>query len=418
MICSDTVAKELESKSKTKGSLLQKTSLKQAKKSEMLLSSESKRVSDLQMLKFDILSVGLRVSEKVRVSIGVEIKEAVSMRSGLSSGLDLILPNNIWVNAPVNEWFVSQSQLELEYAEKFFISKNGCFITEVKLLRRPAFYERYTSDKLLMKAVGSIRGDRLSISLTNSCVFWKNVRKRCRFCAIGNNKGIEIASKTETQILETVEAALRDPILPAKHVYLNSGAMPTPDGGAEKFSQIIRKIKSNFAVPVHLNPCPPEREKYIDELYQSGLDEISFNIEIVNPRIAQSIIPGKFRRFGLLHYYRMLEYAVKLFGERKVSSCIVVGLEDPISTIKGVEQLAMIGVVPKLSCFRPTAGSLLSDSRPPSADLMKFVYLQSQEIVKKYGVPLGPLCAPCQLHSLVFPKRKSCISYSSEAYIK
>jgi len=360
------------------------------------------------LLKFQIMSKGVKIDEKVRALIGKEIKDAVNMRSGLSSGLDMILPDNIWVNAPINEWFVNQSKLELRQNENSIVLTEGTqLITEVKLLPRPAYYDRYTSDGIPMKAIGSTRGDRLSISITNSCVFWKDIHQRCKFCAIGHNEGGEVRTKKVDHVLETVDAALHDPVLPIRHVYLNSGSMVGSDRGMRLFSRIIGAIKSNFTVHVHLNPCPPENETYMDELYESGLDEISFNVELTDEHIANEIIPGKFRLIGLNHYYRMLSYAVKLFGDRKVSSCLIVGLEDPTATLEGVEHLSQLGVISKLSCFRPVKGALLCDREPPSVELMGFVYLRAREIAKTYGLPLGPLCIPCQLHSVVAPDTKS-----------
>lgn len=368
------------------------------------LLAEHLQLSDLQLLKFQIMSKGVRIDEKVRAEIGREIKDTVNMRSGLSSGLDMILPDNIWVNAPINEWFVNQSGLELrQNRNRFVLRENGQVITEVKLLPRPAYYDRYTSDGVLMRTIGSTRGDRLSISITNSCVFWEDIRQRCKFCAIGHNDGGEVKTKKVGHILETIDAALHDPVLPIRHIYLNSGSMPGPDRGARLFSQIISEIKSNFTVHVHLNPCPPENEKYIDDLYRSGLDEISFNVELSDERAANHIVPGKFSSIGLNHYYRMLSYAGGLFGDRKVSSCLIVGLENPLATLEGVEHLSQLGIIPKLSCFRPIRGALLCGSQPPSVELIGFVYLRAREIAKTYGLALGPLCIPCQLHSLVTP---------------
>lgn len=372
------------------------------------LLAEHLQLSDLQLLKFQIMSKGVRIDEKVRAEIGREIKDTVSMRSGLSSGLDMILPDNIWVNAPINEWFVNQSGLELrQNRNRFVLRENGQVITEVKLLPRPAYYDRYTSDGVLMRTIGSTRGDRLSISITNSCVFWEDIRQRCKFCAIGRNDGGEVKAKKVSHILETIDAALHDPVLPIRHVYLNSGSMSGSDRGVRLFSRIVSAIKSNFTVHIHLNPCPPENEKYVDELYGSGLDEISFNVELIDKHIANEIIPGKFRSIGLNHYYRMLSYAAKLFGDRKVSSCLIVGLENPSATLEGVECLSQLGVISKLSCFRPVRGALLCDRKPPSVELMGFVYLRAREIAKTYGLPLGPLCIPCQLHSLVAPDLRS-----------
>ncbi|MCK4798962.1 MAG: hypothetical protein KAT05_16425 [Spirochaetes bacterium] len=50
-------------------------------------------------LKFEIFSNGIALANNVHNQLGKKIKEPLCLRSGLSSGLDIILPNNTWVNA-------------------------------------------------------------------------------------------------------------------------------------------------------------------------------------------------------------------------------------------------------------------------------------------------------------------------------
>ncbi len=356
-------------------------------------------VTKTKYLKFEIFSKGVRLSNKIKSKLGKSIKEQLNMRSGLSNGLDIILPNNIWVNAPIDTKPTSAAPFLVDEEDgKFVLKKNGEKLAEILIPPRPLLYSYYTSDGVPFKKIGSIRADRLSICLNNNCIFWNDKKLRCKFCAIGLTKKNEIPIKTSKQILETVEAALSDPVLPAKHIYLNSGAQDGLDNGFSRFAKIISEIKELFNVNVHLNPCPPRSKKYIDLLYYSGLDEISFNLEVFDEKIAKEVIPAKYNLREL--YLKMLNYAVEVFGDLKVSSCLVVGLESLNSTIKGVEYLLSHGIIPKLSCFRPLSGSLLSKRPPPNFKFLVDVYNRAKELSQEYGVPLGPLCQPCQLHSL------------------
>jgi biotin synthase-related radical SAM superfamily protein len=149
---------------------------------------------------------------------------------------------------------------------------------------------------------------------------------------------------------------------------------------------------------------PPKNVTAIDSVFEAGLDEISFNIEIFDEKTALKMIPCKCKVLSKSQYIKSLDYAVDLFGEKNVSSCLVVGLEDVHSAVNGVEFLMSRGVVPKLSVFRPTIGSLLQDCSPPSSSFLREVYIKSEEKTKEYDVPLGPLCIPCQMHSLTIPK--------------
>ena len=353
-------------------------------------------------LKFEIFSKSVRLSNKTKSKLGKSIKEQSNLRSGLSNGLDIILPNNIWVNAPIDTKPTGVTPFLVNDADgKFVLKKNGEKLAEILIPPRPLFYNYCTSDGVPFKKIGSIRADRLSICLNNNCIFWNNKKLRCKFCAIGLTKKNEIPIKTSKQILETVEAALNDPTLPAKHIYLNSGAQAGLDNGFSRFAKIISEIKELINVNVHLNPCPPRSKRYIDLLYYSKLDEISFNLEVFDEKVAKEIIPAKYSLITRELYFKMLNYAVEVFGDLKVSSCLVVGLEPFNSTIEGVEYLLSHGIIPKLSCFRPLSGSLLSKHPPPSFEFLVDVYNHAKELSREYGTPLGPLCQPCQLHSLI-----------------
>lgn len=359
------------------------------------------------LLKFEILSKGLKIDEEIKKNLGKNIKDTLALRSGLSSGIDIILPNDIWVNAPISEGFAKDSSLFIGIEDsKYVLRKSNEKLGKIQILPRPGYYDKRTTGGIPMKKIGTSRADRLSIGINNNCIFWNNEKMRCKFCAIGVNPNSEIPVKTSDQIIETIDAAVHDPILSSKHVYLNSGAQQGLDSGIIEFSKIIQEIKNNFDIHVHLNPCPPKSERYIDMLYNVGLDEISFNLEIFDQKTAKKIIPGKYKVITQDTCIKMLRYAVEVFGERKVSSCLVVGLEDPDNSLKGVDLLASYGIIPKLSCFRPTKGSILENHSPPNFETIVYIYNKAKEISVNYGVPLGPLCIPCQLHSLVLPTNR------------
>lgn len=356
-------------------------------------------------LKFEILSRGIRLHKRAKDVLAKISKEPQSMRSGLSSGIELILPGDIWVNAPVREHFAKKSPLILDTEDgKIVIRRGKNAIAYVAVLPRPAFYNLHTSDGISMKRIGSIRADRLSIGINDSCVFWADKNLRCKFCAIGHNPRTRIAVRTLAQVIETIEASLNDCVRPCTHLYLSGGSLPGKDRGICMYATYIEEIKENFDLHVHLNPMPPEDVTAIDSVFNVGLDEISFNIEIFDELAASRMIPGKYKAVSRSQYMRSLSYAVDLFGEKKVSSCLVIGLEDAPSATEGVEFLMSRGIIPKLSVFRPIVGSQLQRCDPPSLHFLLEIYHRCKEIAEEYALPLGPLCVPCQMHSLVIPR--------------
>lgn len=204
-------------------------------------------ISKTSRLKFEILSKGIQLSDKTRSILSKISKAPQSMRFGLSSGIELIFPDDTWVNAPVNEHFVKNSPLTLDMQdEKIVVKKGNDILTYAETLPKPTFYDKNTADGTQMKEIGSIRADRLSISISRSCVFWANRDLRCKFCAIGHNQESSTVMRTLSQVLETVEAALNDPIRPCKHLYLTEGALPGQDRGMHLYSTYIKGIKEHF----------------------------------------------------------------------------------------------------------------------------------------------------------------------------
>ncbi|RJP78604.1 MAG: hypothetical protein C4522_12575 [Desulfobacteraceae bacterium] len=361
------------------------------------------KLSEFELLKIKILTRGVKLGVSVYNKIhNSDIKTPLKLRTGLSSGIDIILPDNIWVNAPINEHYVKETNIKIHFKKDKFVLDDELGSYNISIPRSPSYYDKYSTDGIPLKKIGSIRGDRLSIALNKNCIFWKNEARRCKFCAIGYTSKQEPKIKTLNQILEVLNYALHDPISPARHLYLNSGNQKIDgEDGFSKVNKIIKEIKSRFCIHIHLNAGPTNQKKDIDVLRDSGLDEISFNIDIFDPAYAKKFMPAKLKIRKL--YIEMLKYSVEIFGSKKVSSCLVVGLEPIESTVRGVDFLCSIGVIPKLSPFRPIEGSLLASTYPPTEDFLLKVYLKSKEVAKKWGVPIGPLCFVCQLHSLAFP---------------
>jgi hypothetical protein len=81
----------------------------------------------------------------------------------------------------------------------------------------------------------------------------------------------------------------------------------------------------------------------------------------------------------------------------------MVGIESESKTLKGVEALCKINVMPTLSPFRPDAYTALRDHPAPNYDYLQSIYLNSLKIAKHYNIKLGPICSACQNNTLTFP---------------
>ncbi len=359
------------------------------------------------LLKLELLSLGLGVSDSAYEQMASKQKEPTMIRAGVGgSGIDLILEKEIWVNAPVKEPFAKRSPFSLRATgSNLIIAKNDDVIQKVQLVPQPGYYDRMTSTGIPMKRIGRIQGDFFAVAIDNSCYFWGDyegeVGTNCKYCVIGFNKDrTEESHKTIDEVVEVYREALKEKY--CRHISINAGAYGPPGRGHEIHAEYVRAIKENFHGTgswVRICPAPPEDESYIDILLEAGADHLGYCYEIYDPTIYSKICPGKFKYIdkGVAHqqYDRMLKYAVSMMGRGTIHSNIIAGLEPKESTAKGLDHLGKMGVVPRVLVFRPLIGSRLQYLPPPERAELVYIYRKFKEIIEeKYGLDVFcPVCA-------------------------
>lgn len=363
-------------------------------------------------LKTGLLCHGVRLSESLRRDLTGLVRPALRVRSGSCGGLDLVLPGGTFVNCPINEPFTYASPYSL------VVDVSGLVLREpsgddhpVSLLPVPDYYHRTGSSGSLLSRIGQLCGDRLGIGLTNDCVYWRNPSRRCKFCSIGLNLNTEERRKTLDDIVEVVDAAFNDSTSPAKHILLGGGTPVGPDAGARAISQVTRAIRTRWTAPIYAMIAAPSHDDALHELRDSGVNELGMNIELFDPDVAKRLIPGKHQDLGLDRYIEALVVAVEIFGRLNARSIMIVGLESMESTLKGVDLLASLGVLPILSPFRPLAGTDLGKLPPPSFEFLWETLEAATEVAARHGMPLGPLCIPCQGNTLTIPDHAAHVFY-------
>lgn len=361
-------------------------------------------LKEIGLLKFELLASGLRVTEIAKQALR-RAKGPIRTRSGASGGLDLILPGGIHVNAPVNETFAADSILQLGYDQgELALFRGEQKLVQVALQPIPRYYDSLTTDGVPMVRIGQMcSGDRFCYGMTGAfCFFWREDR-RCGFCTTGLNGDQDAAQKTARQLLETLDLAVTDPSLPAKHILIGGGTPEGEDMGAKLASQLCYAIKSRFNISCYVMICAPLKNDYIQMLRDSGADELGLNLELYSDQAWKELIPGKNQYIGRERYLSALEFAVSVFGPINTRSLLIVGLEDPEYTIAGAERLASMGVMPILSPFRPLKGSKLEARRGFSHEVYWETYAEVHARAASYDIPTGPTCIACQNNVLALP---------------
>ena len=308
-------------------------------------------------------------------------------RSGVSGGLDILFDEvpEIYINVPVNEYFASLSPYSIETdGDRFYLrSPEAC--SGISVLPEPSYYQESTVDggESLSRIAQMCSADRLCYGMTGpGCSFWAR-DQRCKYCSIGNNYSADASRKSESHFVEVLDRAVNDPVRRAHHVLIGGGTPPGEDMGARAAARVTKLLKSRYNMSVYVMIAAPLERRYIDELYDVGVDELGINIEFWGEEAWASFIPGKLNRIGKSLYLRMLEYAAALFGPERARSIVIAGLEPARETINAVEYLTSIGVMPIISPFRPLNGTLLADRRGFDGSAYWDIYEQAQGSLRR-----------------------------------
>lgn len=346
----------------------------------------------LYRLKISLMSHGMQVTPEARgflAAAGVQCLSAFDYVT--TSGMVLILPGDIYVNVNFRETFCKKSENILDYRERLIL-RSPFLETEASFTPVPGYVNRRLSSGRLARDVIMTHADRMRISPVRGCA------NRCQFCDMGTASSYCKADIGE--IDEALNIALTDPLLHPKHLLISGGA-PFPQD-IPWLDSIYEHIIKTSPVPTDVMMTPRENDDILERLLAWGCAGIAINLEINDEAMAQKIMPEK-NRLGKDVYLQFIEKAVRIFGRGAVRSCVILGLENPESTLEGIKCLAQVGCDPVLSTFKPLKNTALENILPPSPAIQEYIFEEAEKMTRRYGVLLGPRCIPCQHNTLTFP---------------
>lgn len=356
-------------------------------------------LSDLRtnpsLLKLDLYCKGLRLDDSCLVEEDGG-RKILRTRAGLGSGLEVILPGNLWTNVPVTESFADRSPYTLHRESgRYLLRWNGDDVTIVTLSPRPDWYDRSTSTGKPMTRVGTLQGTYLGIYQAKVCEYWtaKPAKVNCKFCSVGLNLGIDDADdKSIDEVMEVVRAAREESGI--TYVDFNTGHYDG-DTYLDLLEPFIVRIKKELGLLVGVQ-TPPHRDlKRYDHLRAIGVNRVSFCFEIFDRQLFEEICPGKHAEYGLDHYLEAVRYCAALSrkgpkGEPWVTNGeIIAGLEPPESSIRAIDWITSVGAVPTVCVFRPLVGTDLEHLEPPKTEDMVPVFRRLYEACMEHGLPVG-----------------------------
>lgn len=360
-----------------------------------------KNGDEIITLKMSLLVQGVRLSKDAHDYISREnpIKDATF------NAIDISIFNGLKINCPQNISFSDLSPYHIEYdtLNGLQLYYKHSFISNVKVDTNENILDRKTSSGIAYSSIGFKTNDRVRIRHTDIC-YYKKQGQSCAFCESKYTKQYHIS---DSDIYEVIDAYEKE--IDFRH-YLIGGASEQMDFEPERIKKIIQYIRKKSNKPIYLMSLPPRDVKHIYDYYQLGLNEVAFNIEIYDRKIASAIMPGK-GKIPISIYIHALEESTKYFGKTgNVRSMLIVGLEPEESLLNGIKDLCAIGVSPMLSVYRPMPLTSMKHIVPPIITDLKRIYQKSENICKQHGLLLGPLCTQCQNNTLSLPSYYSTIT--------
>ncbi len=347
------------------------------------------------LLKLDLYCKGLRLDDSCLVEEDGG-RKILRTRAGLGSGLEVILPGNLWTNVPVTESFAAYSPYTLHRERgRYFLRWNGEGVTAVSLSPRPDWYDRSTSTGKPMTRVGTLQGTYLGIYQAKVCEYWtaKPAKVNCKFCSVGLNLGLDDADdKSIDEVMEVVRAAREESGI--TYVDFNTGHYEG-DTYLDLLEPFIVRIKRELGLLVGVQ-TPPHRDlRRYDHLRQIGVNRVSFCFEIFDRELFEKICPGKHAEYGLDHYLEAVRYCAALARKGPkdepwvTNGEIIAGLEPPESSIRAIDWITSVGAVPTVCVFRPLVGTDLQELEPPRTEDMVPVFRRLYEACMERGLPIG-----------------------------
>jgi len=353
-------------------------------------------LTDPELLKFRLLAEGMAISDEARVRLD-ELRgerDLTPADYASTTGLILRLEDDVWVNAPFadhNPEFVRapRSRLAVDESGRFLVEGDE-LSSRAWVWLPPRYHGRLLSGGQRANDFVLTHGDRARLAPIGGCALG------CRFCGISYHD--EYRLKPVDAMIEALELAVSDPLQPARHILI-SGGTPIPDDVPYLRGVYERVLEAFPDVDVDIMMGPVEGLLNLRGLRDLGLNEMSVNIELVNPEISRELMPQK-HRWGMDRYLSLMCEASEALGPGRVRSILMVGLEPAEDTLAGVRAVLDVGGIPVLSPFRPDGATPLRDVAPLPAEELLAIYTDAADLARSAGTQLGPTCPPCTHNTL------------------
>jgi len=365
---------------------------------------------ELIKLKCDLLINGLRLNEMRKDLVSFQGWEEDRAANFLPA--ELKLPEGI--NVQIRENPEANFRLRISDNDLIIEDKSSRHITTGEFVSLPPFHKSFTNDLMPFEKVVVYNGIcNLNFTWNYYCDYFRTGTE-CRFCNLTPaqdfypEENISNARKTASQVADVIEKA--------KYYHTDPKSILTRGTPAEKQGfggtlQILEELSKRFPykndrerTKLLMTISPTKNISDVKLLYDSGLHSVSFNFEVFDKGYWKAIVPGKDLNIGRELWEDSLIEAVKYFGQGKVFSAMIAGLEPRKTLIEGVHWCCDRGIIPIIVPFSPETGSQFEGFRSPTYKWMFDTHLEASEIIcsklpfigsEDYWKLDAPICAEC-----------------------
>ncbi len=322
--------------------------------------------------------------------------ECGTIRKAVFDAIDIVIFESLYVNVPYDCKFCTFSPFSIEFTNgNLVLLYNESYISKVKISYIPELLlNKKATSGVPFDDMINLANDRIRINPAPVCIY-KKLNIACKFCNLPEQN----SSYDIEDIKEAIDYCLEN--ISFRH-FLIGGGTYSIQGGWKIITEIATYIRSKSDKKIYLMSIPPQNTNILVDLYDAGITEVAFNMEVFDRNYALQIMPGK-GKITAETYFSIFAEAVKIWGNTgNVRSLLIYGLDPWDTFLQGIESLCEKGVEPIISIFRPLKNTPMENLNPPPTIELFSLYQCCQDITHKHSLILGPDCVECQNNTLSY----------------
>lgn len=357
--------------------------------------------------KLDILCLGIKRDEEGLLDKLYAMQNPMDTKRTGNAGFQITLTEwNLPLNVATYRGFSEKSPYVMTEENHQLFVKDTRTGEQYPVALTPVHTDDYNKKVGSNNIVGEyalVEGDACCIaSITNGCVFF-DMKKPCKFCAIGRENmstsktaHAKLSAERKQNLIEALKIIVSNS--KTKQVNLTGGNTLLADRGASQYYDFITAIREvNKKIPIAIELCPPEKDvskQVMKKLKELGATTIICNIEFWNDEIREDLMPIK-GKIPKEDYFIAYKEAIRLFGKNNVVCGIIVGVEPLEETYKAVDEIAKLGVIPEVYPFKPNKGSQMENYPITQTDVVAKASLYASQAMKRHNLNPNETKASC-----------------------